>query len=65
MEHSPLAKGDCVVLSLRWGETAEAISKCIENKEIATLPSVARNDNQGVAAQSQGEEWEKKESWHP
>jgi len=38
----PLA--ECVVVSLRESETTEAISKPVENKEIATLPPVARND---------------------
>jgi len=40
--------GECVVMSLRGSETTEAISKPIENKEIATLPPVARNDKMGL-----------------
>ena len=39
-----LSAGDCVTMSLRGSETTEAISQCSENKEIAALPSVARND---------------------
>ena len=37
--------------SLRGSETTEAISKAIENEEIATLPSVARNDKKEITAQ--------------
>jgi hypothetical protein len=33
----------------RGGGRTEAISHDMENKEIATLPSVARNDQRGVA----------------
>jgi len=39
-------RGDRVPMSLRGSETTEAISKCIENKEVAALSSVARNDKQ-------------------
>jgi hypothetical protein len=39
-------------MSLRGSETTEAISQGIENREIATLPSVARNDRKGIATQS-------------
>jgi len=35
-------------MSLRGSETTEAISQCIGNKEIAMLPSVARNDKVGL-----------------
>jgi hypothetical protein len=35
-------------MSLRGSETTEAISQSIGNKEIATLPSVARNDKRGL-----------------
>jgi len=43
-------------MSLRGSETTEAISQDIENREIATLPSVARNDKKGIMTQSlQGE----------
>jgi len=41
---SPRRLAESVVASLREGETTEAISKPVENKEIATLPPVARND---------------------
>jgi len=49
-------------MSLRGSKTTEAISQCIENKEIATLPAVARNDKKGITTQSpggegQGEGW--------
>ena len=46
-----LPLGDCVVMSLRGSKTTEAISQGIENKEIATLPLVARNDEKGITAQ--------------
>ena len=39
-------------MSLRGSETTEAISQGIENREIATLPSVARNDKKGIMTQS-------------
>ena len=57
-----LPPGDCVEMSLRGSKTTEAISQCIENKEIATLPAVARNDKKGITTQSpggegQGEGW--------
>jgi hypothetical protein len=45
----------CVVVSLRGSETTEASSKCIEKKEIATLPSVARNDEEGLRHSLNGE----------
>jgi len=35
-------------MSLRGSGTTEAISQIIENIEIATLPSVARNDKKGL-----------------
>ena len=35
---------DCAAMSLRGSEATEAISKGIENREIAALPPVARND---------------------
>ena len=38
-------------MSLRGSETTEAISQCPENKEIAALPSVARNDKARIATQ--------------
>ena len=47
----PSSSRDCVVMSLRGSETTEAISQFIGNKEIATLPSVARNDENGIATQ--------------
>jgi hypothetical protein len=50
----PFYKGDSVTMSLRGSETTEAISKFIENKEIATLPSVARNDKKGIVTRSPG-----------
>lgn len=34
-------------MSLRGSETTETISQRIRNKEIATLPSVTRNDEEG------------------
>jgi hypothetical protein len=44
-------------MSLRGSETTEAISQRSENKEIAALPSVARNDKPGITTQShRGEE---------
>jgi hypothetical protein len=39
-------------MSLRGSETTEAISLDIENKEIATLPLVARNDQNWIGTQS-------------
>ena len=55
---SPSPLGDCVVMSLRGSETTEAISQGIENREIATLPLVARNDKKGIMTQSlEGEGW--------
>jgi hypothetical protein len=39
-------------MSLRGSKTTEAISQGIENKEIATLPLVARNDEKGITTQS-------------
>ncbi len=39
-------------MSLRGSETTEAISHCIDNSEIAALPSVARNDKKGIVTQS-------------
>jgi len=39
-------------MSLRGSKTTEAILQRIGNKEIATLPSVARNDEKGITAQS-------------
>jgi hypothetical protein len=54
---------DCVTMSLRGSETTEAISQCSENKEIAALPSVARNDKPRITTQSlKGEE--KKDGIH-
>src|SRR4030042_2238862 len=44
---SPLPPGDSVVISLRGSKTTEAISHHNGRKEIATLPSVARNDEKG------------------
>jgi hypothetical protein len=41
-------------MSLRGSKTTEAISQGIENKEIATLPLVARNDEKGITTQPQG-----------
>jgi len=41
-------------MSLRGSKTTEAISKCTENKEIATLSLVARNDKKAIATQSLG-----------
>ena len=41
---SPHRLAECVVVSLRESETTEAISKPVENEEIAALPPVARND---------------------
>jgi len=35
-------------MSLRGTETTEAISLDIESKEIAALPTVARNDENGL-----------------
>ena len=35
-------------MSLRGSETTEAISQGIEKTEIAALPSVARNDKEGL-----------------
>jgi len=50
--------GDSVAMSLRGSETTEAISQDVENNEIATLSSFARNDKKGITTQSQeGEEW--------
>jgi len=34
-------------LSLRGSVTTEAISEAVEDKEIAALPSIARNDKKG------------------
>jgi hypothetical protein len=39
-------------MSLRGKETTEAISQGIDISEIATLPSVARNDRKGITTQS-------------
>jgi len=39
-------------MSLRGSKTTEAILQGIENKEIATLPLVARNDEEGITTQS-------------
>jgi hypothetical protein len=47
----PLPLRDCVTMSLRGSKMTEAISQDIENKEIATLPLVARNDKKGITAQ--------------
>ncbi len=44
--------GGRVTMSLRGSETTEAISQCIDNSEIAALPSVARNDKKGIVTQS-------------
>ena len=41
---SPHRLAECVVGSLRESETTEAISKPVEDEEIAALPPVARND---------------------
>jgi len=38
-------------MSLRGSKTTEAISQGIDNPEIATLPSFARNDKKGIATQ--------------
>jgi hypothetical protein len=35
----PLPLRDCVGMSLRGSETTETISQCLEDKEIAALPS--------------------------
>ena len=35
-------------MSLRGSKTTEAISQGIDNPEIATLPSVARNDEERI-----------------
>lgn len=43
---------ECVVKLLRGSKITEAISQCIESKEIATLLLVARNDKKGVTTQS-------------
>ena len=44
-------------MSLRGSETTEAISQGADASEIATLPSVARNDRKGIATESsKGEE---------
>jgi hypothetical protein len=50
----PSPQGGCVTMSLRGSKTTEAISQGIENKEIATLPLVARNDEKGITAQPPG-----------
>jgi hypothetical protein len=50
-----------VAMSLRGSETTEAISQRIENKEIATLPSVARNDREGLRRSLKGGEGREKE----
>ena len=39
-------------MSLRGSQTTEAISQWPEKKEIAALPSVARNDESGITTQS-------------
>jgi len=50
--------GDSVAMSLRGSETTVAISQDVENNEIATISSFARNDKKGITTQSQeGEEW--------
>jgi len=41
-------------MSLRGSKTTEAISPGIENKEIATLPLVARNDKKEITTHSLG-----------
>jgi hypothetical protein len=48
----PSRTRDCLAMSLRGSKTTEAISQGIESKEIATLPSVARNDKKGIMTQS-------------
>jgi len=42
-------------MSLRGSKTTEAISQSIQKKEIAALPSVARNDKMGLRHNPQGE----------
>ena len=50
--------GDSVAMSLRGSETTEAISQDVEDNEIATISSFARNDKKGITTQFQeGEEW--------
>jgi hypothetical protein len=49
----PFRQRDSTAMSLGGSETTEAISLRFENKEIATLPSVARNDNPRITRQSQ------------
>jgi hypothetical protein len=41
-------------MSLRGNETTEAISQGLENREIATLSSFARNDKKRIETQSPG-----------
>ena len=53
----PLLSRDSLAMSLRGSETTEAISQGIDNPEIATLPSVARNDKKGIAPQSPKRRW--------
>ncbi|MBS3919391.1 MAG: YfhO family protein [Deltaproteobacteria bacterium] len=53
----PLLSRDSLAMSLRGSETTEAISQGIDNPEIATLPSVARNDKKGIAPQSPKGRW--------
>ena len=43
-------------MSLRGSETTEAISQGSENKEIAALPPVARNDKKGITTQPSARE---------
>jgi len=51
----PSPSRDCVTMSLRGSEATEAISYGVENKEIATLPLVARNDKMELRHSPQGE----------
>jgi hypothetical protein len=52
---SPHPLEESVITFLRGSETTEAISKPIENKEIATLPPVACNDKMGLQHSLLGE----------
>jgi segregation and condensation protein B len=50
------SNGDSVTMSLQGSETTEAISQGVENNEMGTLSSFARNDEEEVSTQSRGEE---------
>jgi hypothetical protein len=45
----------CAAMSLRGSETTETVSWQFENNEIATLPSVARNDKAALRHSLHGE----------